>query len=89
MSDCMVVRSSRIGSVKDNLSRRMEGRKTREIGEFIRIYSFVKFKFTVNCCSSSQGCTAWKYIIQLPCARTVLYRTCFVVKCCLSNSRVI
>ena len=26
MSDCMVVRSSRIGSVKDNLPRRMEGR---------------------------------------------------------------
>ena len=33
MSDCMVVRSSRIGSVKDNLSRRMEGRKTRELGK--------------------------------------------------------
>ena len=45
MSDCMVVRSSRIGSVKDNLSRRMEGRKTREIGEFIRIYIFLVFIF--------------------------------------------
>ena len=40
MSDCMVVRSSRIGSVKDNLSRRMEGRKTRELGGFTAIYIF-------------------------------------------------
>ena len=45
MSDCMDVRSSRIGSVKDNLSRRMEGRKTREIGEFIRIYKNLNFNF--------------------------------------------
>ena len=41
MSDCMVVRSSRIGSVKDNLSCSMEGRTTTENQENL-------YEFTTN-----------------------------------------
>ena len=39
MSDCMVVRSSRIGSVKDNLSCSMEGRTSTENQENLAIFT--------------------------------------------------